>query len=171
MRFTKTKKTIMCLAFVFVIILILFGSRCKSCKMLNSVFAAYCNYCSEPLLKEKTTEHVEVPHEEAILGQWKTLFEYYYEYEFFADGTCKGYYCGRNPDYEPCLHPEWYIVGSGDGEWYFEGDELVVVYTGENKNATAGTHRYKYEFNEDYTKLKIFGLDNDVVWLKVPKEA
>ena len=139
--------------------------------MFNSLYASYCNFCSDPLFEDnEITEPVLIPHEEAILGQWKTLFEYYYEYEFFADGTCKGYYCGRNPDYEPCFHPELYIFGSGDGKWYFDGEELVVEYSGEGENARVGTHRYLYEFNEDYTRLKIFGLDHDATWLKVPQE-
>lgn len=169
MKSNKVDKTL-CVIIVVLLVFIVFGDCCDNCKMPNSVFASYCNYCSESLLLKSETKHETVSQEEAILGKWKTLFEYYYEYEFFADGTCKGYYCGRNPDYEPCLHPEWYVIGSGDGKWYFEGDELVVVYSGEGKNATAGTHRYKYEFNEDYTRLKILGLDNDAVWLKVPVE-
>ena len=148
-----------------------FGGFCKNCKKPNNIYASYCNYCAEPLFIKNKPEPVVIPHEEAIIGRWKTLFEYYYEYEFFPDGTCKGYYCGRNPEYEPCLHPEWYVFGSGDGTWCFDGEDLVVVYSGEGENASPGTHRYTYEFNEDYTKLKIAGLRHDATWLKVPEES
>ena len=148
-----------------------FGGICKNCRKPNNIYARYCNYCAEPLFKKAEPEPVAVPREEAIIGQWKTLFCYYYEYEFFPDGTCKGYYCGRDPDYEPCLHPEFYEFGSGDGTWYFEGDYLVVVYSGEGENSRPGTQEYLYEFNEDYTKLKITGLRRDATWLKVPEET
>ncbi|MBQ3604352.1 MAG: hypothetical protein IJA02_10960 [Clostridia bacterium] len=176
MKLTKIEKILTCILACIIVAsfaVAAFGGFCKSCKKPNNIYATYCNYCAEPLfVKEKPKrEPVIIPHEEAIIGRWKTLFEYYYEYEFFPDGTCKGYYCGRNPEYEPCLHPEFYEFGSGDGTWYFEGDNLVVVYSGAGEKARPGTQCYIYEFNEDYTKLKIAGLCHDATWLKVPEES
>ena len=170
MKLTKIEKFFVCLI-VALLAVAAFGGFCKNCKKPNSIYATYCNYCAEPLFVKNKPEPVVIPHEEAIIGQWKTVFCYYYEYEFLPDGTCKGYYCGRNPDYQPCLHPEWYQIGSGNGTWYFEDDNLVVVYSGESENTNAGTHYYTYEFNEDYTQLKIAGLNHDVTWYKVPAET
>lgn len=171
MRFTKGEKKFIGIGLLIAFFFFLAGNWCQNCKMGNIMLAAYCNYCSEPLYQTNGDKpHNELPHEEAIVGKRKTVYEYYYEYDFFADGTCKGYYCGRNPDYEPCLHPQLYIAGSGDGIWYFDGDELVIEYSGKAENTTKGTCRYMYEFNDDYSQLKIAGLQSDALWFKVSQE-
>ncbi len=88
MKLSKFEKFLVCII-VASLAVAAFGGFCTNCKKPNNIYAFYCNYCSEPLFTKNEPEPVVIPHEEAIIGRWKTLFEYYYEYEFFLTAPAR----------------------------------------------------------------------------------
>ena len=90
-----------------------------------------------------------------LIGTWQCIDESWglFEYTFYSDGYCKGYYRGWVGNVEPSLFPDSYYEGSGDGYWSFVGDQLKIEYTGEDK----GSQYYNYSFNSDGSELTIEG--------------
>ena len=49
MEFGRYEKVMLCIT-IALIIFAAIGDKCDNCKLLNNVFAIFCNYCGEPLI-------------------------------------------------------------------------------------------------------------------------